>query len=131
MSTGSSATSQQSVQAAKKRLQKLIKKLDTVPTQILKEEVPKLRSEIIAEVPYSTGRLESSVRVSAAKDKRRLGINASASARSPQGYNYAGIQHENEAFHHTKAGAKAHFISDPFHRCVERIRSKLARQLKL
>ena len=58
MSRGASATSQASVQDAKKRLQKFIKTLDTVPTQILNEEAPILRSEIIAEVPYKTGQLE-------------------------------------------------------------------------
>lgn len=131
MSRGSSATSQASVQDAKKRLQKLLRKLDTVPTDILKEEVPVLKGEIIAEVPYETGALEASVRVAVARDKKRPGINASASARSKRGYNYAGIQHENEDFHHPKAGAKAHFISDPFDRCVERIKAKMRRRLRL
>lgn len=131
MSRGASATSQQSVQDAKKRLQKFIKSLDTVPTQILNEEAPILRSEIIAEVPYETGKLESSVRVSVARDKRRPGLNASASALSKSGYNYAGIQHESEEFRHTKPGAKAHFISDPLNRCIDRIQEKMRRRLKL
>ena len=130
MSRGSSASSQQSVQDAKKRLQKFIKSLDTVPTQILSEEAPILRSEIIAEVPYETGKLESSVRVSVARDKRRPGLNASASALSKSGYNYAGIQHENDEFRHTKPGAKAHFISDPLNRCIDRIQEKMRRRLK-
>ena len=130
MSRGASATSQQSVQDAKKRLQKFIKSLDTVPTQILNEEAPILRSEIIAEVPYETGRLESSVRVSVTRDTRRPGLNASASARSKSGYNYAGIQHENDEFRHTKSGAKAHFISDPMNRCIDRIQEKMRRRLK-
>ena len=34
---------------------------DEPPTEILKEEEPILRSEIIAEIPYKTGVLESSV----------------------------------------------------------------------
>lgn len=131
MSRGSSATSQASVQEAKKRLRKFLRKLDTVPTDILKEEAPILKSEIIAEVPFDTGKLESSVRVSVARDKKRPGLNASASAISKRGYNYAGIQHENEDFQHSKAGAKAHFISDPFDRCVERIQAKMQRRLKL
>ena len=130
MSRGSSATSQQSVQDAKKRLQKFIKSLDTVPTQILNEEAPILRSEIIAEVPYETGKLESSVRVSVARDKRRPGLNASASALSKSGYNYAGIQHENDEFRHTKSGAQAHFISDPLNRCIDRIQEKMRNRLK-
>lgn len=130
MSRGASATSQQSVQDAKKRMQKFLKSLDTVPTEILKEEAPILHGEIIAEIPYKTGALEASVRVEVSKDKRRPGINASASARSKQGYNYAGIQHENEEFKHSKAGAKAHFISDPLDRCIERIQQKMRRRLK-
>lgn len=130
MSRGASATSQESVQNAKKRLQKFIKTLDTVPTQILNEEAPILRSEIISEVPYKTGKLESSVRVSVARDKRRPGLNASASAISKSGYNYAGIQHENDEFKHTKPGAKAHFISDPLNRCIDRIQEKMRRRLQ-
>lgn len=130
MSRGASATSQQSVQDTKKRLQKFIKSLDTVPTQILNEEAPILRSEIIAEVPYETGKLESSVRVSVARDKRRPGLNASASAISKRGYNYAGIQHENDEFKHTKPGTKAHFISDPLNRCIDRIQKKMRSRLK-
>ena len=130
MSRGASATSQESVQNAKKRMQKFIKTLDTVPTQILKEEAPVLRSDIISEVPYKTGRLEASVRVSVAKDKRRPGLNASASAISKSGYNYAGIQHENEEFKHTKSGAKAHFISDPLNKCIDRVQEKMRSRLK-
>lgn len=130
MSRGASATSQQSVQDAKKRLTAFLKTLDTAPTDIFESEVPRLYSEIIAETPYDTGKLERSVRVSVAKDKRRPGINASASAISSRGYNYAGIQHENTAFKHPVKG-KAHFIADPFDRAVARIKRKLRRRLKL
>lgn len=130
MSRGGSATSMQSVQDAKKRMQKFLKSLDTIPTEILQEEVPVLTSEILAEIPYETGKLESSVRVSVARDKRRPGINASASAISDKGYNYAGIQHENEDFQHTKPGAKAHFISDPLNKCVDRVTDKMRKRLK-
>lgn len=130
MSRGGSATSRQSVQDAKKRMQKFLKSLDTIPTEILQEEVPVLTGEILAEIPYETGKLESSVRVSVARDKRRPGINASASAISDKGYNYAGIQHENEDFQHTKPGAKAHFISDPLNKCVDRVTDKMRKRLK-
>lgn len=128
MSRGASATSRQSVQNAKKNLQKFLRKLDTIPTEILTEESKTLYSEIIAEVPYKTGALERSVKVAVAKDKKRPGLNASASARSKQGYNYAGIQHE-ESFHHSKQGAKDHFISDPFERATERIKEKMRERL--
>lgn len=131
MNRGGSATSRQSVQDAKKRLQKFLRKLDTVPTEVLTEEASTLYSEIIAEVPYKTGALEKSVRVSVARDKRRPGLNTSASARSKQGYNYAGIQHEEESFKHSKQGAKDHYISDPFNRSVERIKQKMHKRLKI
>lgn len=131
MSRGASATSQLSVQAAKKRLQKFLRKIDTVPEKILKEEAQTLYSEIIAEVPYDTGALERSVRVSVARDKKRPGLNASASARSKRGYNYAGIQHEESSFHHTKLGAKDHYISDPFDRATDRIKEKMQKHLTM
>ena len=130
MKRGASATSQKSVQDAKKNLQKFLCKIDTIPTEILQEEAEILYSEIIAEVPYDTGALERSVEVSVAKDKRRPGLNASASARSKRGYNYAGIQHEKE-FYHTKAGAKDHYISDPFYRAIQRIRAKMSVYLRM
>ena len=130
MNRGRSATSQKSVQDAKKGLQKFLRKLDTIPVEVLQEEAQTLYSEIIKEVPYKTGVLERSVKVSVAKDKKRPGLNASASARSKSGYNYAGIQHE-ESFEHPKQGAKDHYISDPFNRSVERIKQKIAERLKM
>lgn len=126
---GSSATRQQSVQNAKKDLQKLLKKIDTVPVKILEEEAQILKAEIIAEVPHDTGLLERSVRVSVSKDKKRPGLNASASARATTGYDYAGIQHENREYRHTKG--KDHYISDPFNRAVDRIEKKLREELTL
>lgn len=130
MKRGASATSQRSVQDAKKNLQKFLRKLDTIPQDILQEEAKTLYSEIIAEVPYDTGALERSVKVAVAKDKKRPGLNASASARSKRGYNYAGIQHEEE-FEHSKSGAKDHYISDPFERATERIKDKMRERLKV
>lgn len=129
MSRGASATSRQSVQNAKKNLQKFLRKLDTIPQDILQEEARTLYSEIIAEVPYDTGALERSVKVTVANDKKRPGLNAGASARSKRGYDYAGIQHEEENFHHSKQGAKDHFISDPFERATERIKEKMRERL--
>lgn len=130
MSRGSSATRTESVQSAKKQLQQFLKSLDRIPMEVLEEERPALYSEIIAEVPYETGKLERSVKVSVARDKRRPGLNASASARSASGYNYAGIQHENENFQHPIKG-KAHYISDPFERCTKRIRKKMRKRIRL
>lgn len=129
MSRGSSATSQKSVQDAKKHLRTFLKELDTIPTDVLESEASVLYSEIIAETPYNTGKLERSVKVTVARDKRRPGLNASASARSSRGYNYAGIQHENEDFVHPIKG-KAHFISDPFERSTKRIKKAMRLRLR-
>lgn len=129
MSKGSSATSTQSVQDAKKRLQKYLKSLETIPTDILEEERPRLYSEIIAATPYKTGKLERSVKVTVAKDRRRPGLNASASAISKNGYNYAGIQHEETNYQHPIKG-KAHYISDPFEECTKRIVKKMKARLR-
>lgn len=129
MNRGTSATTRKSVQEAKQRLRAFLKELQTVPTEILEEEASKLYSEIIAEVPYDTGKLERSVKVRVAKDRRRPGINASASARSSRGYNYAGIQHENRNFQHPIKG-KAFYIADPFNRATARIKHKTRSRLK-
>lgn len=129
MATGSSATKTESVQNAKKQLQKFLRRLGTAPTKILQEEAQTLKAEIISETPYATGKLEKSIRVSVAKDKRRPGLNASASALSSWGYNYASIQHEREDFNHPIKG-KAHYISDPFARATKRIERRLLKELK-
>lgn len=127
---GNSATTQGSVKAAKRNLQKFLRKVQTVPTKILQEEAQVLKAEIIAEVPYETGRLERSVRVIVSKSKSRPGLNASASARNPNtGYNYAGIQHENTYYHHDKG--KAHFISEPFERTTQRIEQRMREEVKM
>lgn len=127
---GSSATSQKSVQDAKKQLQRFLRKLETIPTQILQEEAQQLKAEIIAETPYETGKLERSVKVAVAKDKKRPGINASASAKSPKGYDYSGAQHERTDYKHPIKG-KDHFISDPFQRATQRIVKRVEEELTL
>ena len=125
---GSSAAQTKSVRDAKKRLQRYLRKLDSIPQQVLQEEAPQLYAEIIAETPYKTGKLERSVKVNVAQDHKRPGLSASASARSERGYNYAGIQHEDESFEHPVKG-KAHYISEPFARATERIVEKLKDEL--
>lgn len=130
MSKGSSATSQKSVQNAIKDLTRFVRKLDTVPTEELAESAATMKAEMIAQAPYETGRLERSIYTMVSKDKRRPGLRAGASARSPQGYNYAGIQHENEHFHHPVKG-KAFFIRDPFIAEVEKLKERLRDRLKV
>lgn len=126
---GASATSQKSVQDARKNLTSFLKQLDTVPTEELEKSAQRIKTEAIAKVPYDTGKLERSIYVRVAKDKKRPGIVAGASARSKDGYNYAGIQHENENYQHAKG--QAHFISEPFTAEVKRLKQRIKRRLKL
>lgn len=128
---GSSTANLKSVYNAKRRLQRFLKTLDTVPVQVLEEESRVLYGQILAEVPVSTGKLEESVSVSVSSNRSGdvVGLTATASALSPRGYNYAGIQHENEFFEHTKG--KAHYISDPFNDAIKRIKQKTTRRLKI
>lgn len=129
MSKGSSATKQKSVQDAIRNLTHFVKKLDTVPVEELEQSAQTIKAEAIAQTPYETGKLERSVYVMVSKNKRRPGLRAGASARSSDGYNYAGIQHENTSFHHTKG--KAHFISDPFEAEVEDLKRRLREELSI
>jgi hypothetical protein len=126
---GASATSQKSVQNARKNLTKFLKQLDTIPMEELEKSAQRIKADAIAKVPYRTGKLEKSIYVRVSKDKRRPGIVAGASARSKDGYNYAGIQHENEEYRHTKG--QAHFISEPFNAEVKRLKQRIRRRLKL
>lgn len=129
-SKGASATSQQSVKDAKANLRKFLKTLDTVPQEELQRSAERIYSEAVAKAPYETGRLERSIYVRVSKDKRRGDIVAGASARSSRGYNYAGIQHENESFNHPVKG-EAHFISEPFNEEVARLKQRLLSRLKV
>ena len=129
MTKGFTATTTKSVQSARKNLTKFLKTIDTVPLDILNEEAPRIYVDEIAHTPYRSGKLERSVYCRVSKDKRRPGIVTGASARSSNGYNYAGIQHENVTFKHPVKGT-AYYIRDPFNRGVRRIKRKIARRLK-
>lgn len=126
---GASATSQKSVQDARKNLTIFLKKLDTVPTEELEKSAQRIKTDAIAKVPYKTGKLERAIYVRVAQDKQRPGLVAGASAKSKGGYDYAGIQHENENYHHTKG--QAHFISEPFNAEVKRLKQRIRRRLKI
>lgn len=126
---GASAASQKSVQDARKNLTSFLKKLDTVPEEELEQSAKRIKADAIAKVPYKTGKLERSIYVRVSKDKKRPGLLAGASARSEDGYNYAGIQHENENYHHTKG--QAHFISEPFNAEVKRLKQRIHERLRV
>lgn len=124
ISVGFSATKGQSALDARNRIAKYVKQLGGVADEILQAEAKTIYSEAVSEVPFASGRLASSIRVQVSRSKSRPGINALASARSTRGYNYAGIQHENEEFSHPN-GRKAHFLSDPMNRSSERLMKTL------
>ena len=124
-----SATSVASVQAAKNRLTKFLKTLDTVPLEELEKTAQAIKVKAIDQTPYKTGKLEQSVYVRVSRDKRRPGLVAGASAKS-SGYDYAGIQHENTQYRHPIKG-KAHYISDPFNQEVTNLKRRLRRKLKV
>lgn len=130
MSRGSSAISQASVRAAIKHLREFLRDVETVPQEELQRSAQVIYNEAIARVPYKTGKLERSIYVRVSKDKRRGGIIAGASARSARGYNYAGIQHENDSFNHPIKG-EAHFISKPFEEETERLKVRLRGRLRI
>lgn len=125
---GRSATSTSSVKDAVKNLRAYLKTIDSVPQEELQKSAEKILSEAIARVPYQTGKLERAIYVRVSKDKRRGGLVAGASARASNGYNYAGIQHENENFNHPIKG-EAHFISGPFNEEVENLKARLRKRL--
>ena len=124
-----SAASVASVQAAKNRLTKFLKTLDTVPLEELDKTAQAIKVKAIDQTPYKTGKLEQSVYVRVSRDKRRPGLVAGASAKS-SGYDYAGIQHENTQYRHPIKG-KAHYISDPFNQEVTNLKRRLRRKLKV
>lgn len=113
---------------ASNRLTKFLKTLDTVPTQILLEEAPKIEQTAKNRTPVATTKLQNSVRVTVSRDKRRPGLYAQASARN-RGYDYAYIQHENEAYNHPNGG-EAHFVESAFTEGVERIIRRLSEEVR-
>lgn len=126
----SSATSRKSVQDARKNLTKFLRKLDTIPVEEVAKSAQTIKANAIAQTPYKTGKLEKAVYARVSRDKKRPGIVAGASARDADGYNYAGIQHEEESYKHPVKG-KAHFISDPFNEEVGKLKKRLKRRLKI
>lgn len=130
MAKGLTAGQTSSVKAASNRLRVFLKKLKTVPIEVLREEAQQMKAEVIAEVPYRTGALESSVQVRVSKERSKVHLRASASAQNVDtGYNYAGIQHENDLYGHEKG--KDHYISDPYNRAIKRIEQRMREELKV
>ena len=123
-----SATTTQSIKDAKKRLQRFLRTLEAVPQQEVAKSAQRIYAEAIAQTPYDTGKLEDAVYVKVSKAKSRVGINAGASAKSDEGYDYAGIQHEVPFYHPIKG--KDHYISDPFNEEVTDLMRRIERRVE-
>ena len=113
---------------ASANLTRFLKTLESVPTQILLEEAPKIEETAKNRTPVATTKLQNSVRVTVSRDKRRPGLYAQASAHN-RGYDYAYIQHENDAYDHPNGG-KAHFVESAFTEGVERIIRRLSEEVR-
>lgn len=113
---------------ASKRLTKFLRTVETVPTQILLEEAPRIEETAKIRTPEKTGKLKESVKVRVSRDKRRPGLYAQASATN-RGYNYALIQHENLSYNHPNGG-QAKFLESAFVEGVERIERRIEQEVR-
>ena len=113
---------------ASKHLIKFLRTVETVPTQILLEEAPRIEETAKIRTPEKTGKLKESVKVRVSRDKRRPGLYAQASARN-RGYDYALIQHENLSYNHPNGG-QAKFLESAFVEGVERIERRIEQEVR-
>ena len=113
---------------ASKHLTRFLRTVETVPTQILLEEAPRIEETAKIRTPEKTGKLKESVKVRVSRDKRRPGLYAQASAIN-RGYNYALIQHENLSYNHPNGG-QAKFLESAFVEGVERIERRIEQEVR-
>lgn len=113
---------------ASKHLTRFLRTVETVPTQILLEEAPRIEETAKIRTPEKTGKLKGSVKVRVSRDKRRPGLYAQASATN-RGYNYALIQHENLSYNHPNGG-QAKFLESAFVEGVERIERRIEQEVR-
>ena len=113
---------------ARKHLTKFLRTVETVPTQILLEEAPRIEETAKIRTPEKTGKLKESVKVRVSRDKRRPGLYAQASAKN-RGYDYALIQHENRSYNHPNGG-QAKFLESAFVEGVERIERRIEQEVR-
>ena len=113
---------------ASKHLTKFLRTVETVPTQILLEEAPRIEETAKVRTPEKTGKLKGSVKVRVSRDKRRPGLYAQASAFN-RGYDYAFIQHENLSYNRPNGG-QAKFLESAFVEGVERIERRIEQEVR-
>lgn len=130
MSKGTKARNTKSVSQAINNLNKFLRSLETVPAQEVKKSAVVIQANAVAEAPYREGTLERSIKVKSSTSGGLYHIEATASAESAKGYDYAGIQHENRNFEHPIKG-KAFYIRDPFVKEVNNLKRRIRRRLKL
>ena len=113
---------------ASKHLTKFLRTVETVPTQILLEEAPRIEETAKVRTPEKTGKLKESVKVRVSRDKRRPGLYAQASAFN-RGYDYALIQQENLSYNHPNGG-QAKFLESAVVEGVERIERRIEQEVR-
>ena len=113
---------------ASKHLTKFLRTVETVPTQILLEEAPRIEETAKVRTPEKNGKLKESVKVRVSREKRRPGLYAQASAFN-RGYDYALIQHENLSYNHPNGG-QAKFLESAFVEGVERIERRIEQEVR-
>lgn len=113
---------------ASKHLTKFLRTVETVPTQILLEEAPRIEETAKIRTPEKSGKLKESVKVRVSRDKRRPVLYAQASARN-RGYDYALIQHENLSYNHPNGG-QAKFLESAFVEGVARIERRIEQEVR-
>ena len=113
---------------ASKHLTKFLRTVETVPTNILLEEAPRIEETAKIRTPEKTGKLKESVKVRVSRDKCIPGLYAQASAFN-RGYDYALIQHENLSYNHPNGG-QAKFLESAFVEGVERIERRIEQEVR-
>lgn len=111
------------------KLGRFLKTIETKPYQIILEEAARCKEEIKLQTPVLTGKLRDSAKVEVTGPMLTPKVQASASAKSEKGYDYANIQHETTWFKHPNGG-KDHFVSDPFFEMVNQIDQRLSEEVK-
>lgn len=113
---------------ASSNLSKFLRTLESTPTEVLLQEAPRIQETARVRTPVKAGKLKSSVKVRVSRDKRRPGLYAQASAFN-HGYDYAYIQHENEAYNHPNGG-QAKFLESAFTEGVDRIMRRIRQEVR-
>lgn len=118
------------IKYARDALGRFAKLCDSIPLEVVKEEVARMTESAKLQVPYDSGDLYRSIKSEVeVYGKHNIGFSISASSEH-RGYDYSEVQHDDTSLHH-KPPTKAHYISDPFWDCVLRIEYRIADSLDI